>query len=59
MKEQSCRVEQFRDNIKKFKKTNLKTFRFDKFRRHFDKREDAFIIQDFKFLNPLNNLNSD
>ena len=43
MKEQDRHVEQFRDNIKKFEETSLKTLRFDKFQQYFNKRENPFI----------------
>ena len=59
IKKQDRYVEQFRDSIKKFEKMCLKTFRLNKLRRHLDKREDAFIIENFDLLDLLNNLNSD
>ena len=48
----------FRESNKKFEKENRKTFRLNKLRRHFDKREKASVIQDFDLLDLLNNLNS-
>ena len=49
----------FRESSKKFEKENWKAFRLNKLRRHLDKRERTFIIQDSDFLDLLNNLNSD
>ena len=48
-----------RESSKRFKQKNRKTFRLDKLRRHFDKREKVFIIQNSDLLDLLNNLNSD
>ena len=47
----------FRESSKKFEKKNRKILQLNKLRRHFDKREEIFIIQDFDFLDLLNNLN--
>ena len=41
------------------KKKSLKTFRLDIIRRHFDKREKTFFIQNCDLLDLLSNLNSD
>ena len=48
-----------RKNSRRFEKKSLKIFRLDKMRRHLDKREKTFLIQDFDLLDLLNSLNSD
>ena len=48
-----------RESSKKFEKKNRKTLRLNKLRRHLDKREETFIIQNSDLLDLLNNLNSD
>ena len=62
-KQQKCFVEEydrlFHENSKKFKKKNRKAFRLNKLRRHLDKREKTFIIQNSDLFDLLNNLNSD
>ena len=49
----------FRESNKKFEKENRKTFRLNELRRHLDKRERIFNIQNSDFFNLLNNLNLD
>ena len=48
----------FRESNKKFEKENRKVLQMNKLRRHLDKREKVFIIQNSDLLNLLNNLNS-